>query len=224
MSKDVYTELQSQLKARLALELPGITAQARMAPPERFPKNLNKKDPFQTNSATRVGCVLILLYPDKKQKIHFPLIVRPKYEGVHSGQVAFPGGKKDPEDVDFIDTALRETLEEVGVEVSRAQVLGELSKLYIPPSNFLVYPVVAAIPHEPVFVPSPREVDRMLTVDLMSMLGDAKREVKQVMWKGKEVQLPYYNIEGNTVWGATAMILGEFMTIIEELELLPMLD
>ena len=221
MSKDVYTELQSQLKTRLGLALPGVAAQAKMAPPQRFPKN--KAETPKPNNKTRIGCVLILLYPDENQRIHFPLIVRPEYEGVHSGQVALPGGKKEEDDADFIATALRETCEEIGVDVDRTKVLGKLSTLYIPPSNFLVYPVVAAITREPTFVPSPREVAELLTVDLMSLLGDAKREIKEVMWKGKPIELPFYDIEDNMVWGATAMILGEFLAIIEELELSPML-
>ena len=222
MSQDVYQELQIQLKERLSLALPGIAAQAHMAPPQRFPKN--HQQVYQPNANTRIGCVLILLYPGEDQHVHFPLIVRPEYEGVHSGQVALPGGKKDEEDLDFIATALRETSEEIGVDVDRSFVLGRLSQLYIPPSNFIVHPVVAAIPHKPTFVPSQREVAKLITVDLISLLGDAKREVKEVQWKGQTVNLPFYNIDGHTVWGATAMILGEFITIIDELQRSPMLD
>lgn len=222
MSHNVYNELQTQLKNRLSLALPGLSAQARMAPPERFPKNHQQL--YKPNSLTRIGCVLILLYPENNQKIHFPLIVRPEYEGVHSGQVALPGGKQDEEDTDFIATALRETCEEIGVEVDRTQVLGRLSELYIPPSNFIVHPIVAAITEKPTFVPSAREVAKLLTVDLTSLLGDARREVKDVVWRGKTVNLPFYNIEDHMVWGATAMILGEFLTVIEELQLSPMFD
>ena len=219
MSQDVYQELQIQLKKRLSLALPGVAAQAHMAPPQRFPKN--HQQVYKPNANTRIGCVLILLYPGEDQRVHFPLIVRPEYEGVHSGQVALPGGKKE-EGEDFIATALRETSEEIGVEVDRSLVLGRLSQLYIPPSNFIVHPIVAAIPHQPEFVPSPREVAKMLTVDLTSLLGDAKREVKEVQWKGQTVDLPFYNIDDHTVWGATAMILGEFIAIIDELQLSPM--
>ena len=221
MSQDVYKQFNIQLKERLSLTLPGIAAQAHMAPPQRFPKNHTQV--YKPNINTRIGCVLILLYPDQGQ-VHFPLIVRPEYEGVHSGQVALPGGKKDEEDEDFIATALRETSEEIGVDVERTNVLGRLSELYIPPSNFIVHPIVAAISEKPTFRPDEREVAKMITVDLMSLRGDAKREVKEVQWKGQTVNLPFYNIDNQTVWGATAMILGEFLTIIDELQLSPMLD
>lgn len=221
MSQDVYKQFNIQLKERLSLALPGIAAQAHMAPPQRFPKNHTQV--YKPNTNTRIGCVLLLLYPDQGQ-VHFPLIVRPEYEGVHSGQVALPGGKKDEDDEDFIATALRETSEEIGVDVERTSVLGRLSELYIPPSNFIVHPIVAAIDNKPTFNPDEREVAKMITVDLMSLRGDAKREVKEVQWKGQTVNLPFYNIDNHTVWGATAMILGEFLTIIDELQLSPMLD
>ncbi len=199
------------LKCRLECPLPGVEAHLRMAPIDRLKKN----EIYKPNENTRVSSVLILFYPDEG-RLHFPMIVRPQNSGVHSGQIALPGGKKDEEDEDLIATALRETQEEIGVVVDRSQILGQLSHLYIPPSNFLVYPFVAAIHQKPEFVPSVQEVDELLSIDLDSFLTNQIPQEREIEARYMRAKVPCYELNGKIVWGATAMILSELQSIAHE--------
>lgn len=191
-----------------------MEAHAQMAPLQRVAERFK----FAPNEQTRVGGVLLLIYQDENQ-VFFPMIVRPEYEGVHSGQVALPGGKKDDEDKDVIETALRETWEEIGVEVSREYVLGNLSQLYIPPSNFLVTPTIASIPYKPEFRPNTVEVAELLHIDLEDFIQNDKRKSGEVVARYMKAEVPYFDLHGKIVWGATAMILSEFLQILKEIDL-----
>jgi 8-oxo-dGTP pyrophosphatase MutT (NUDIX family) len=181
-----------------------------MAPIGRFPEN--NIHFFQPNEKTRLSAVLIAFYM-KAGKLHFPLIVRPDNSGVHSGQVALPGGKKDEDDKDLITTALREMEEEMGVIVPRETVLGELSHFFIPPSNFLVYPILAYLPETPLFLPNPTEVVRVLEIEVADFLQEDKRKQKVIQASYMKGEMPYYDLQDHTVWGATAMILSELRHI-----------
>lgn len=204
-----YDNFCSQLQDCLGREkLPGMEAHLKMAPPQRFANRAY----YQPDEKTRHSAVLLLIYP-KEDKLYFPLIVRPENSGVHSGQVALPGGKKEDDDPDYIATALRETSEEIGVEVPRECVLGQLSSLYIPPSNFLVHPTIAALPHTPEFVPDQREVAQLLHIDLQDFQEKDCRREGLVSAKYLKAKVPYYDIADKIVWGATAMILSEFLIV-----------
>jgi 8-oxo-dGTP pyrophosphatase MutT (NUDIX family) len=164
----------------------------------------------------RSSAVLILLYPSQ-DSFRTVLIERPVYEGVHSGQVAFPGGKFEPEDLTLENTALREAEEEVGIARENVAVLGRLTDLYISPSNFLVSPIIAYTDQIPVFKPDPREVNKVITIGL-DMLNDISiRGVKTITYSGGyKIKTPYYEVEGLTVWGATAMIISELNAVIAD--------
>ena len=196
----------SLLSARLREPLPKHAAHMAMAPEGRFP-NQNPHF-FQPNEKTRLSAVLIAFYW-KNGDLHFPLIVRPENTGVHSNQVAFPGGKKDDSDQDLITTALREMEEEVGVKVERSAEIGSLSDFYIPPSNFLVYPMLAYLPEVPMFKPNPEEVVRIVEVALSEFVYQDKRKEKVIQASYMNGLMPYYDLHEHTVWGATAMILSE---------------
>lgn len=158
--------------------------------------------------------VLILIYPDKG-KIHTPCILRPKYDGVHGGQVSFPGGKAEPGDRDIVETALREASEEIGVDPTMVKVIGKLTDLYIPPSNFLVTPVVGYSLSRPVFSIDPFEVEKLLEIDLLNLLYEPVIEqLKIVTRDGLEIEAPAYMMDGNVIWGATAMIISELREIV----------
>jgi 8-oxo-dGTP pyrophosphatase MutT (NUDIX family) len=144
------------------------------------------------------------------------LIERPVYDGAHSGQISFPGGKMEPDDKDLLFTALRECQEEIGIEAARIQVLGSLSPLYIPVSKFEVYPVVGYLSEEPVFIPQTKEVVSILEVPVTRILEADVIEYRTVHYNGKEESIPYFNIQNKFVWGATAMILSEFVQVIKE--------
>lgn len=159
------------------------------------------------------SAVLILFYPDNG-KIMFPLIRRPKYNGVHSGQMALPGGKREKDDTDLIHTALRETCEEIGICKTKVQVLGVLSDHYIPITNMMVQPVVGFVHEKPDFMIDENEVDELFTIGLDEFLN---KEIKmQEMWnlRGHEVEVPFYLMQKQKVWGATAMILSELESLI----------
>lgn len=201
-----------KLKTRLSEPLPGSIAHDTMASEAR----LKLKIP-SPNERTRESAVLILFYPSENQ-IFIPLILRPQYDGVHGGQMAFPGGRAEKEDENLIRTALREAQEEIGVRVSDVKVLGELTKLYIPPSNFYVQPVMGYMTHKPDFYPDPREVDKVIEISLNEIKSPAIIGRKTLIVRGVEIDTPFYDIKETTVWGATAMMISELLTVIESLD------
>ncbi len=170
------------------------------------------------NKKTKNSGVLILLYP-YNQSIFSVLIQRPEYKGTHGGQVSLPGGKKEPEDTDIIQTALRETHEEIGVDRNEIIILGSLSKLYIPPSNYVIFPSVGYITERPVFKPSEKEVDEIIEYDIMSLLDPEIKKITRIkIMKVFSFNAPYFDIHKKIVWGATAMVLSEFREILSEIK------
>lgn len=199
--------------------LPGINAHKKLAP-------LNaEKSRFDYSGITdyRESSVLILLFP-KNDKPFLPLIKRPEYEGIHSGQISLPGGKKEEKDKTLIETALRETREEIGVDASLVTILGGLTPLYIPPSKFLVTPFVAFTEIRPQFVPDPTEVQKIFEapIDYFLSSGNLLNKKMEIVRKTAGVEkvvkleTPYFDLEGEVLWGATAMILSELKEILSE--------
>lgn len=199
------------IKARLTQSLPGWDAQRQMA------TETHRRARLKVPTSAQQAGVLLLLYPGDENHLYFPLIQRPTYDGAHSGQIAFPGGKIEPQDQSIIDTALRETQEEIGVDVAHAQVLGRLSDLYIPVSRIVVSPVVAYTEEVPQYEPDPFEVAATLDVPAHDFLDAEKQLVQKIEVRGFTLQAPTYIIQGQTIWGATAMMLAEFFAILEEI-------
>jgi len=162
------------------------------------------------------SAVLVLLYKLNNQ-LSFPLILRPEYDGVHSRQVGLPGGQKEKKDKDLIATAIRETYEEIGAKVNQINILGELTEIYIPPSNFLVKPLVAYYDPMNEFIPDKAEVSRIITSSLNELidLNIEKREI-YIRNQKNQTKVSCFMIEDEIVWGATAMILSELRTLIIE--------
>jgi 8-oxo-dGTP pyrophosphatase MutT (NUDIX family) len=206
-----FQELCNRLKDRLMLPLPGGDAHE----PFRAMPVGDVRPLFEHKLAPRPGGVMILLYEDQGM-IRFPLIKRAEYKGAHSGQVSLPGGKAE-EGEDSVDTALRECFEEIGVDMSVPKVLGKLSDFYVIPSNFMVTPVIACCDQKPVFKPDSYEVVRILEGNLQEMVLDDAVKQKEILAAGKyRMNAPHFEIEGEVVWGATAMMLNEFRMIVRE--------
>ncbi|MBN1994574.1 MAG: CoA pyrophosphatase [Anaerolineae bacterium] len=167
-------------------------------------------------NACREAGVLILLYPHPAThpELHLVLIRRPNYPGVHSGQISFPGGRREKEET-YQATALRETMEEIGVLPETVEVIGPLSSLYTAPSNFCIYPFVAFSSTRPVFRPDPKEVAELIETPLGLLLNPATRQEEVWLLPGGQRRVPFFNVFGHRVWGATAMILNEFLTLLE---------
>lgn len=208
----MFVRFIEQVKIRMQQPLPGEEVQLLMAPYNRISvRQLNPKLHEPQKSA-----VLILLFPVGNE-IHTLLIHRPVYEGVHSGQVSFPGGKFEEIDVDLSQTAIREAFEEVGVQPSSIEIIGKLSDLYISPSNFLVSPYIAFVRTLPDFIIDTHEVQKIISVNLFHFKEVIARSEKIITHSsGIKIKTPYYEIEGLTVWGATAMIISELTAIVEE--------
>lgn len=199
------------LKEALQTDLPGQEAQEVMMP------TLSDSSRFslEAKKDARPGGVMILLYM-KEDQWYFPLIQRPDYDGVHSKQMSFPGGKMDADDGNLIDTALRETFEEVGIKANKIEVIGSISELYIIASNFNVLPVVGLLNEVPKFIADEREVDEIVEVKLEELIKDENQKVKPLtILQGITIQAPYYDLNDKVVWGATAMILSELKHILQ---------
>ncbi|MBV7336543.1 CoA pyrophosphatase [Chloroflexi bacterium TSY] len=197
-----------QLRRDLAESLPGQEAQYRMAPQPRTGGERNDRP----GPVTRRSAVLLLFYLDADQ-IHLPLILRPTYSGVHSGQVGLPGGGYEKIDKDLIATALRETNEEIGVKVEQDQVLGQLTSLYINASDNLVHPVVAWTKTKPRFQIDRREVERLLLIPIHALQNPQNYRQEEWNLRNHTVFVPFFHIQGETIWGATAMILSELLAL-----------
>ena len=198
---------------RRALERPrpGLDAHLKMAPEPR-----PGWDPdFSLPPDCREGGVLILLYP-RADRLHFVLTRRTETVRSHKGQISLPGGKREKGE-SLVQTALRETYEELGVPPDRTEVIKRLSALYTPPSNYCIHPFVAYRPLRTTFHPDPIEVAEVLEVPLSTLLDPAIREVE--LWSAPRFdsprRVPFFNVNGQVVWGATAMILSELVTLLE---------
>lgn len=172
-------------------------SRARFRPPDR-------------EGAPRQAAVLLLLYCAAGQ-LHFVLTRRRDDLNSHAGQVSFPGGRIDPAETPA-SCALRETAEEIGIPPEQVQLLGQLTPLYISPSDFEVQPFVGAFVGDgrPQFRPNPSEVATLIEVPLGHLLDDGLRVEEQWQLRGIDVTVPFYLLDGHKVWGATAMILSEF--------------
>lgn len=205
-----------KLTTQLQVPLPGLEAQLRMAPPFRRTIDPTKQPGYDP----KVSAVLVLLYP-VKEKIMTVLILRPAYEGVHSGQVGFPGGKLELNE-EPVQAALRETEEEIGVKETFVKVIGRLTELYIPPSNFLVHPFVAFSSERPDFILDKNEVEQIIEVSMDELLDDSLMKSIQVRSSTRPGEprmlreVPCYEIQGHNVWGATAMMMNELKEILRK--------
>ncbi|MCW3070695.1 MAG: hydrolase [Bacteroidetes bacterium] len=208
----MFDQFIERLRKRLQQTLPGEDRQFRMAPLHRE----RMRDLPMHTLDPRKSAVLILLFP-QDDTVRTVLIERPVYDGVHSGQVAFPGGKFEPEDVELVNTALRETFEEIGVMSDEVTIIGRLTDLYINPSNFLVSPFVGYMKRIPEFLPNAREVNKVITISLDLLNDMSIQGIKTITHSsGFKLKTPYYEVEGLTVWGATAMIISELNAVVEE--------
>jgi 8-oxo-dGTP pyrophosphatase MutT (NUDIX family) len=197
------------VRRALRQPLPGLPAQLRMSPPGRvvaLPAGVSPRD----------AGVLVLLYPIQGE-LHFVLTRRNDRLGNHSGQISFPGGRREPADVDIAATALREANEELGILSAGIEVIGELTQLYVPPSNFVIHPIVAFAQHAPAFTPQPDEVAEVIEVKLRRLLDPSiKHAVSRPLLSlnGQVVMAPAYRLAGHDVWGATAMVLSELEALL----------
>ena len=194
----------------IARGLPGTDVQWEMASSDRMVRNL----PRIRAADSTLGAVLVLLFPCRGS-YHTVFIQRPEYNGVHSGQIGFPGGKMEKSDQSLTETALREACEETGICQDELTPIGKLTPLYIPVSNIEVTPVVGYIDHRPRFRLRKEEVVYTIEADLCSFLDRSIVREKPMEVRGELLNVKYYDYNSHVIWGATAMILHELLVIAE---------
>ena len=195
------------------LTLPAFHAHVKMAPIHRL-EDLMQMD--FSNKNPKIAAVLMLFYP-KNGQTHLVLILRNAYEGIHSAQVGFPGGKYEVDDEDLICTALRETHEEIGIDPKTIEIFKSFTKLYIPPSNFLVHPFLGISRQELIFIADPVEVAAVIELPLSIFLNENTVVNSTVISSySTSSAVPAFKINNHIVWGATAMMLSELKDVLTE--------
>lgn len=205
------TLIAHKLKDALKGKLPGTDVQWEMASSDRIAKDYPRKK----RSDSRLAAVLIILYPINDE-VHTLFIQRPVYNGVHSGQISFPGGKQEDSDINLTDTALREACEETGICKSDISILGKLTPLYIPVSNIEVTPVLAYLRSRPEINSRSDEVVSLIEAELSLFMNPELIKEKPMMVRNEMLKVKYYDYQGHIIWGATAMMLHELLVIIKE--------
>ncbi len=205
----------SQLISKIEnLPLPGIDSHYKMAPLARVlelkPEEIKKKKP-------RKAGVMALFYPNTVGATQLLLILRKTYEGVHSNQISFPGGKMENDDKNLLATALRETHEEVGVHPKNVSIIKPLSQLYIPPSNFEVHPYLGLYNMDTPFKLQEDEVEAIVEVSLPDFMDDKKIIKEKITTSyAQDWEVPAFKLNGYVVWGATAMMLSEVKELFKQ--------
>jgi 8-oxo-dGTP pyrophosphatase MutT (NUDIX family) len=195
-------DLSGRIAAALRADLPGPAAQQRLAPRPR-----PGWKPGRLPGASRAGAALLLLYGPGATLV---LTLRARHLPSHRGQVSLPGGAVEPGET-AETAALREASEEVGVDPAAVRLLGRLTPLHIPASGFVLQPVVGVVEARPALTPAPGEVERILEIPLAALVDPACVVVEPWPLRGEVCQVPYFHLDGERVWGATAMVLSEFL-------------
>lgn len=193
--------------------LPATSAHLKMAPFERMEMlkelNVERKNP-------KKAAVMMLLYP-KFEQAHLVLIVRTTYPGVHSSQIAFPGGKVEKEDESLAKTALRETVEEIGIDPTKIEIIRSFTEVYIPPSNFLVAPFLGISKSELEFSLQDDEVAGVIELSLKDFLDDKLVVTRKLSTSyARDIDVPAFLVKEHIVWGATAMMMSELKETIKK--------
>ena len=206
-----FTQFQQYIPTLKNIALGGLEAQFKLAPEIR---KRYSDDMIKANNP-KMSAVLALFYPDAKNETRFLLILRASYDGTHSAQISFPGGKKEKNDTGLEQTALRETFEEVGVLQNDVQILKQMTDAYIPPSNFLVTPFVGMIDYQPSFITN-HEVETIIEIKLTDLLDDQNVVINNMTTSYmKNIDVPCFKLNNYIVWGATAMILSEIKQVFK---------
>lgn len=206
-------DFKDQFKRIVSEGLPGRESHLEVVPSSR----LITADELKASGKFRQSAVGILLF-EKMNSIHTVLIQRPQYEGIHSNQIAFPGGKMDLSDPDLEYTARRECFEEIQLPLGHGELLTKLTSIYIPVSGFKVKPFVFFLDKVPNFVPDPVEVESIFTFDIFELLNDANIQRMNIPLSNglKQKNVPYFSIEDKIIWGATAMMLAELKALLKK--------
>jgi len=212
MKFEDFTKNITQLKK---IQLGGVEAQFKLAPEMR----LAYDDKKITANNPKIAAVLALFYPNNNNNTSLLLTKRASYNGPHSNQISFPGGKIEKSDNNLSQTALRETFEEVGVLQEKVEILREITNVYIPPSNFLVTPFIGITKTKPMFKVN-SEVAEIIEISFLDLLDDNNIGTIQITNSYmKETLVPSFNINGSVIWGATAMILSEIKEVLKKTQL-----
>ncbi len=204
------THVEEALRVRLAGTLPGVEAQRRFVPSPARPGW--RIDHYPQDA--RIAAALLLLYP-RDHDVAMPLTVRASTLAHHAGQISLPGGATDPGET-LAQAALREASEEIGIDPAAVRVLGELTPVHVIVSGFTLHPVVGITHERPAFIAAPGEVEEIVEVSL-DHLRDASRIRRGTrIREGEAIEFPYFDLAGHQVWGATAMVLGEFVCLLND--------
>ena len=208
----LFTDFLNLIPAILPLDLPSEESHIKMAPEER---TRLMKEARQRAVEPRFAAVMMLVYP-KNDVSHVVLILRNSYPGVHSSQVAFPGGKVELEDAHLEMTALRETHEEIGIHPSLINVVRSFSEIYIPPSNFVVQPFLGYSTSELSFIEQPEEVAGIIEMPLEILLDESSITAHRLSTSyATDIDVPAFVVNNHMVWGATAMMLSELKDVLK---------
>ncbi len=206
--------IKSYLKVALAGKLPGESAHRDMLPPGR---RLDVP-PHEINLVKNSG-VLVLLFPEN-DKLYTCLTRRPASLKHHPGQISFPGGKVEKQDLSALWAAMREAREEVGIDPQNVEILGKLSDLYVHVSQFKIHPFVGWTDQRPDFLLNDGEVEKLVLFPVMDFLDRDLVHEKELMTVTGPLMVPYFSYDGEMIWGATAMILSELFELFRRMPVL----
>ena len=203
----------NELRQKFELPLPGVTSHLKMAPKHHLDELRNRKYPVLN---AKKSAVLILFFHEN-DILKMILIRRSIYVGVHSGQIAFPGGRFEDEDIDLETTALREIKEEIGIPEDKIEIIGRLSDIYVPPSNFLISVFVGYLAEKPVYKIDPREVNEIIEIPFDDFFKpDVIKHKDFYINSIKAVSdAPYFDVNNAEIWGASAMVISELLDVLQ---------